>query len=450
MATNTYTALRTTTVSTPVTSVTLDLTGITGYTDLILVDNSKTSSASIAYYLTFNGDTTSGLYSTTYMFADGSSTTSARVSGQNFIYTSRANSTNGNGITQIQNYSNNTTFKSTLGRGNDTDYIFNWTGLWRNTAPITSITMNANGNNIATGSTFTLYGVTAAPAWAAKATGGTITYDVGYTYHTFTSSGTFTPSQALSCDYLVVAGGGGGGGGGSTWASVGGGGAGGLRSTVTATGGGGTLESPLSLSATGYTVTIGAGGAGGIGYYSTGLTSGNNSTFASITSTGGGNGSGFSLGGVPAAGNGGSGGGGYIGGSGGSGTSGQGYGGGTGNPYGDPTGNGGGGGGAGSAGGNYGSSYGGNGGSGVAIAALATTTGTGVSSYYAGGGGGGGSSTGGTANGGGAAGGSGQSNGGNATANTGGGAGGASGSSSGGATNGGNGGSGIVIIRYAN
>jgi hypothetical protein len=51
--------------------------------------------------------------------------------------------------------------------------------------------------------------------------------------HTFTSSGTFVPYEALTADYLVVAGGGGGGDGAS-----GGGGAGGLRSTVTATGGG--------------------------------------------------------------------------------------------------------------------------------------------------------------------------------------------------------------------
>ena len=63
----------------------------------------------------------------------------------------------------------------------------------------------------------------------------------------------------LSVDYLVVAGGGGGG-----FENGGGGGAGGLRSTVTATGGGGTLESKLALSVdTLYTVTVGAGGAGG-------------------------------------------------------------------------------------------------------------------------------------------------------------------------------------------
>ena len=44
-----------------------------------------------------------------------------------------------------------------------------------------------------------------------KATGGTVTSDSTYWYHTFTSNGTFTPSQALSCDVVVVAGGAGGG-----------------------------------------------------------------------------------------------------------------------------------------------------------------------------------------------------------------------------------------------
>jgi hypothetical protein len=96
-------------------------------------------------------------------------------------------------------------------------------------------------------STFYLYGVAAlgtTPAIVPYATGGdTIMTDGTYWYHTFVSSGTFTPAKAISCDYLVVAGGGGGGKG----ANSGGGGAGGLRSTVTATGGGGSLETALSL-----------------------------------------------------------------------------------------------------------------------------------------------------------------------------------------------------------
>lgn len=62
-----------------------------------------------------------------------------------------------------------------------------------------------------------------------RATGGTITYVDEYVIHTFTSSGTFTPtSGAISCEYLVVGGGGGGGG----RSRGGGGGAGGLETGV--------------------------------------------------------------------------------------------------------------------------------------------------------------------------------------------------------------------------
>jgi len=130
------------------------------------------------------------------------------------------------------------------------------------------------------------------------ATGGTITISGAYTIHTFTSSGTFTPSTIGVVDYLVVAGGGGGGGAASGNANAGGGaGAGGFR---TATG--------FSVAPTGLTVTIGAGGAGGAqadGSSGNG-SKGGNSVFSSITATGGGYGGGVSS----VGGNGGSGGGG--------------------------------------------------------------------------------------------------------------------------------------------
>jgi hypothetical protein len=122
-----------------------------------------------------------------------------------------------------------------------------------------------------------------------KASGGTITIANGYVVHTFTSDGTFVPTQNLTVDYLVIAGGGGGG------ARYGaGGGAGGLRCTVDSTGGSGSLESQLSLtSLTNYAVTIGSGGAAGVQGTNNGSASnGSNSVFGSITATGGGGGAG--------------------------------------------------------------------------------------------------------------------------------------------------------------
>lgn len=122
-----------------------------------------------------------------------------------------------------------------------------------------------------------------------KATGGVITYTDsaglnprstppypgGYVVHTFLSSGTFTVTAgSSSLDYLVVAGGGGGGGA----FAFGGGGSGGMRT--------GSTNSFYKGS---YLATVGAGGVGESGIAVT-ATSGQDSTFSTITSTGGGRG----------------------------------------------------------------------------------------------------------------------------------------------------------------
>ena len=235
-------------------------------------------------------------------------------------------------------------------------------------------------------------------------------------------------NEPATVEYLVVAGGGGGGG-----SNGGGGGAGGFR---TATG--------LAV-ATGsaITVTIGAGGTGGVGYVTTAATNGGNSVFGSITSTGGGAGATESIGGAGATGGSGGGGNGYTGGGNGAagvGTAGQGNNGGAG-ATGTSNYRGGGGGGAGAAGiaGNTGTSASGSGGVGLSSSISGSAT------YYSGGGGGGGYA--GTAGAGGTGGGGAGSVLGvgiGGTVNTGGGGGGGYNASNGAA-----GGSGTVIIRYA-
>jgi hypothetical protein len=456
MPTNTYVALATQTLSSAASTVTFSSIP-SGYTDLVLQCSLRadTSTYNNMNYplLRFNGDSTSGLYSVTNLYArntgGGDTANSSRSSSQNEINSGGiATSAMTSGIfstyqIQLQNYASTSVFKTVLARigtgGNLTASDGTWAsvGLWRNTNAITSLSLTATSSgSFQIGSTFSLYGIKAANASVVKATGGTISFDTsGNVIHTFTSSGTFTPTQSLTADYLVVAGGGGSGGGNTT--PGGGGGAGGLRSTVTATGGGGSLETPLSLTATGYTVTIGAGGTGdssGGG----GSTAGANSVFSTITSAGGGKGS-NGLGG-----NGGSGGGTGNGGGFGSGTANQGYNGGAmfDSSFVRTAG---GGGGAGAAGVSGTNPNAGNGGAGVAVAI------TGTSVTYAGGGGGGaanqaggGGSTGGAGGGGnGGVGGSGVAG----TINTGGGAGGSGNWF--GATAGLQGGSGIVIIRYA-
>ena len=127
------------------------------------------------------------------------------------------------------------------------------------------------------------------------ATGGTETTCGNDKIHTFTGPGTFTVSQVHPCaannqvSYMVVAGGGGGG-----CAGGGGGGGGGYRedkSPVTP-----YTASPLdgagniSVTATAFPITVGAGGAAGTpGTPATG-SSGADSVFSTITSAGGGGG----------------------------------------------------------------------------------------------------------------------------------------------------------------
>ena len=120
------------------------------------------------------------------------------------------------------------------------------------------------------------------------ATGGTILTCGSFKTHVFTGPGTFTVSCAgnaegsNSVEYLVVAGGGGAGGG-----QGGGGGAGGFR-TYTALPAASPLNGPAALpvSATGYPITVGGGGPGGM--YCVAGTNGVPSVFSTITSAGGG------------------------------------------------------------------------------------------------------------------------------------------------------------------
>jgi hypothetical protein len=417
----------------------------TNYTDLLVVLNAKDSRTGNSDSLTvqFNGDTGSN-YSNTDLTGNGTTAASSRYSSQNFVrigdVAGASASEYGTTVFHILNYSNTTTYKTLLGIGGiAVDFVEYRAGLWRSTAPITSITFLAQGG-IATwtsGSTFTIYGIKAATP-PPKATGGdVITTDGTYWYHAFKNSGVFSLTSSVSsltADVLVVAGGGGGG------AKTGaGGGAGGFLGLTSQT-----------LSVTNHTVTVGAGGAGG--FPNLGGASGSNSQLGSLTAAvGGGAGAGRNGGNGS---NGGSGGGqadnqtpAYTG------TTGQGNSGGL---SGSQTG---GGGGAGAAGGTGGSSTAGAGGIGLnTYSSWASATSTGASGYYAGGGGGsvegqfGVGASGGTGGGG-----SGSTNaavgtgntGGAGTVNTGGGGGGAG--FSGGTTVdvGGAGGSGIVIVRYA-
>jgi hypothetical protein len=436
-----YVLLQRVTLTQATSSVTFSNIPQTGYTDLKVVASMRTNEATVNGGGAMAFANGSNIHSNKRLFGyynGGSATGSDGSTGSGDITLGNINGANvaADSFSSCEIYSPNYTsdkFKTAsidnLMSGNTLNLLFQQfiAGLWASTSPITQIIFSGYGN-WAVGTSFSLYGIAAVgttPVIAPKANGGdTIVNDGTYWIHTFLSTGVFTPQTGLSCDYLVVAGGGGGG-----FNGGGGGGAGGFRTGTS-----------LAVTATAYTITVGAGGANTINN-ATNSVNGNNSTFSTITSTGGGFGSTIS---GTAGGNGGSGGGGRYNAGAGTGNTpstspSQGNNGGAGANY-----VGGGGGGATAAGNAATVNNGANGGAGTANSY------SGSSVTYAGGGGGGGDSdrsapAGSGGAGGGGNGGTGAGSYGTAgAANTGGGGGG-TGSYT---TSSGAGGSGIVIIRY--
>lgn len=270
-------------------SVTFNSIPQSGYTDLLIkysvrVNRSGTTFTQMG--IRVNGASTN--YSTRTLSGNGSVAASSNNTTGYFGYESSSiNSTNSTASTFSSGEIYIPNYTSSNYKSGSIDFVSenNATAanavlsaaLWSSTAAITSITFNEpnSNSNFDQHSTFSLYGVAAlgtTPVIAPKATGGDIIQTDGtYWYHAFRSSGTFTPTQSLSCDMLIVAGGAGG-----SFDEAGGGGAGGLLGFNT-----------QSLTAQAYTVTIGAGGTGGINA-SRKATNGSNTTFQGLTATVGG------------------------------------------------------------------------------------------------------------------------------------------------------------------
>jgi hypothetical protein len=455
-----YVLLEEITITTAAASVVLDNIPQTGYTDLKVVISARSSRSANQddYSISLNGNTAAFSYRQLFGGAGSGSIVTGSASGTTGFVgiipaTNNTASTFGSQEIYIPNYTSNTNKSFSADSVAENNAATNWqvdliAQLWSSTSAINSITFTSNtSNNFVVGSTFSLYGVAAlgtTPVIAPKAEGGDVVVSDGtYWYHAFLSSGTFTPSQTISCDVLQIAGGGSG------------------DTNVTAGGGAGGVSylASQSVTATRQVVVVGAGAAGGNGF---GYQNGSNSQFASLTAALGGGASGLWTNGNGVAGGSGGGGAGYTG-TGGASLSSQGNAGGNGVNSGGGFGASGGGGGAGGVGGNASGSTPGAGGVGTTTYSswgLATGTGQNVGGtvFYAGGGRGGGYTTSPNyaifagSNGGGGFGstfdrgisGS-QADGGAGLANTGGGGGG--GGSSGGWS--GNGGSGIVIVRYS-
>lgn len=161
MPTATYDPISTTTLSGTQASVTFS--GISqSYTDLIVVvSGGVTSSGDI--WLRMNGDTATN-YSRGRMYGNGSIGTADQNTGASSIFVSVGTS-GAQMVARINifNYSNTTTFKSTLTRYASDTYAALSGGLWRSTSAVTSISLTADSaDTFTSGTVFTLYGIKAA------------------------------------------------------------------------------------------------------------------------------------------------------------------------------------------------------------------------------------------------------------------------------------------------
>jgi hypothetical protein len=168
----TYTPIASITVGTASATVTFSSIPQT-YTDLVVVASVGNTVTSTNMLLRFNSDTASN-YSQTTLAGNGSTAASNRYSSAANISPiereemSDIANTYSVSIININNYSNTTTYKSTLSRSSTPNSSSPGTdvqaGLWRSTAAITSITLPVNDGSFTVGSTFNLYGILGANA----------------------------------------------------------------------------------------------------------------------------------------------------------------------------------------------------------------------------------------------------------------------------------------------
>jgi hypothetical protein len=159
----TYEPIATTTLGTAAATVTFST--ITGsYTDLVLIAAIKGTVNDESINVRFNSDSGSN-YSHTTLIGTGSSAVSQRLSNQTSFRIGNGNSdTNFDAyVVSINNYSNSTTYKTTIARENASSVAVSANvGLWRSTSAITAIEIFRGSGNLVAGSTFTLYGIKSA------------------------------------------------------------------------------------------------------------------------------------------------------------------------------------------------------------------------------------------------------------------------------------------------
>jgi hypothetical protein len=157
MATPTYTALATTTLSSSASSVTFSSIP-QDYRDLVLVVNGSLTSTLENLYILFNANGTG--YSYVLMLGTGSSAVSANYSARTW---GELDTGIGNNIYHIMDYSATDKHKTTLFRSNRASGgVLAQAGRWANTAAITSVAISGGlSQGFAAGTTLSLFGIEA-------------------------------------------------------------------------------------------------------------------------------------------------------------------------------------------------------------------------------------------------------------------------------------------------
>ena len=160
MATETYVALATTTVTGSAAASLIVSSLPSTYRDLIMVIDGVSTPSDSYFEMRFNGDTTTSNYFHVYAQGNGSITASNDANDNDgpFIGTSQSNA-----ILQFMDYSATDKHKTCLMRFSSASSLVGMIAFrWANTSAITSIELyDAGGDDFAVGTTLSVYGIEA-------------------------------------------------------------------------------------------------------------------------------------------------------------------------------------------------------------------------------------------------------------------------------------------------
>lgn len=135
------------------------------FTDLIITANFGMQSSNGDLWIRFNGDTASN-YSSVEGYANSGGRTVERLTNQTYarwIYGNLSGNRLNTGIAHVGNYANTGGFKYMVQRFDSLGRVLGYRVCsWRSTSAISTILVYGSNQDIATGSTISLYGIKAA------------------------------------------------------------------------------------------------------------------------------------------------------------------------------------------------------------------------------------------------------------------------------------------------